>query len=275
MVRVDGVEAPARLRMSYSVRPDGGVTVSRLAVWFDDIDLVTTFLWWEVEREPLRCAEVRNVGPVQATLQANELVIPGDVELVGHAWTQRSAENRCRGEQRWLEGSPGQAVRAVHDPENDRFAIEATFDTEYHGHEVSIEIELDGTYLNRPPVAVLEARGEGVPLTEAGCPGTDKGDPPVAVANDPAGLRVLLHSDSWDPDGTWPSTVSAKRPRVDLAFEQWARREDGRWRFLGEGREVGPVVFSTGEEHELLLWITDRQGAEARALCRFQVVASQ
>ena len=82
---------------------------------------------------------------------------------------------------------------------------------------------------------------------------------------------VTLRSTSYDPDGKWPANNAPKRPRVDLSFEQWARSRPDGFVFLGAGRDIGPVLFETGREHQLLLWITDRQGAEGRKLCHFQV----
>ena len=61
---------------------------------------------------------------------------------------------------------------------------------------------------------------------------------------------------------------------VDLAAEQWARSVPGGFSYLGTGQEIGPVLFEADREHRLLLWVTDRHGAEGRKLCHFQVVQS-
>ena len=87
--------------------------------------------------------------------------------------------------------------------------------------------------------------------------------------------RAGLDAETHHPSHVWPGEQSPKALRVDLSFEQWARTRDGAFSFLGEGRDVGPVLFETGKEHQLLLWVTDRRGAEARKLCRFEVLPQE
>lgn len=143
---------------------------------------------------------------------------------------------------------------------------------EHEGNEYVVAIQLAGSYLNRPPVAALAFQGDGIELGPDGCPRTRDADPDIVVANTPDGLVATLHSDSHDPDGVWPGDQGPKLKRLDLAFEQWARNRDGAFGFVGAGRDVGPVLFESGQEHQLLLWVNDRRGAEARKVCRFEVI---
>jgi hypothetical protein len=301
-VRVDPVSVPGRARLRYLVYHDGRVTVPQFSAWLDDMDLVVRFSWWELGEdflpgeveevieeilpgdeedlepvlavEPLRCTSFRSPKVIEASLEGSQLTIPAGAELVG--WSHfRGSGGQCSGDARYLGTSTPTAFHATHLPAEDRFELSASFDTEVEGHAVTVSLDLEGGYLNRPPVAVIRAEGEGVAVAPDGCPSTEKGDPPIAVANTPQGLEVLLRSDSFDPDGVWPGEDPPKGLRVDLTFEQWERTRGAKFSFLGSGREVGPVLFETGQEHQLLLWATDRRGAEARQVCHFQVVEAE
>jgi len=272
-VTLGDMTVPGHLRMNFLVYPDGRVAVPSFVAWMEDLDLAVNLLWWEVDREPLRCTSFRNAGGLEGTLEGSDLVIPAGAAVSGRSYTKRNSRGRCEGEPRILDVKSPDEIRASHNPESDHFALVATFEPpadEAQGLAVTLEVE--GHYLNRPPVAALEVSGEGVSTALDGCPSTRKGDPPIALANTPQGLEVTLRSLSTDPDGLWPGEDHPKGLRVDLSFEQWSRTRDGGFSFLGAGQEIGPVVFETGREHQLLLWVIDRRGAEARKVCRFQVV---
>ncbi|MCZ6918536.1 MAG: hypothetical protein O7I93_17305 [Gemmatimonadetes bacterium] len=253
---------PGRVRANYLVYPDQRVVITHLAVWMDDLDLVVPFLWWET-REPLRCTIFRNDGAIEGTLQDGELVIPAGTKVLGQSYRERDPSGGCRGKLRLLDTRSTDVLRVTHDPEGNHFGVSASFETSYQDHELTVTLEAQGRYLNRPPVAKLQVM-EDVPVLPDGCPEKK------ILANTPEGLQVRFRSTSYDLDGIWPG-VEGEKLRVDLSFEQWARSRPDGFVFLGAGRDIGPVLFETGREHQLLLWITDRQGAEGRKLCHFQV----
>lgn len=264
----DDISVPGRVRLDYLVYPDDRVVIPNLVVWMDDVDIVVTFLFWEVDREELRCTVFRNDGPVAASLDNGEIVVPAGAKVLGRTFTKRNADDTCGGEPRRLDTASNAEMRVVHDPDANRFDVSASFVGVYQDNEVPVSLNADGRFLNRPPVAKLSFEGENVKTAANGCPGDEKG---IATANTAEGLSVTLRSRSYDPDGKFPEGSNPKRPRVDLKDEQWARSQPGGFKYLGDGAEIGPVLFETGREHQLLLWATDRQGAEGRALCHFQV----
>ena len=253
-IALDDLTVPGLVRFDYLVYPDQRVTIPNLLVRMDDLDLVVNFLWWETKREPLRCTTFGNEKAIEGVLEDGELSIPAGAKVLAVSYFARDRDGECRGLARRLDTQSNDELRAVHDPEGNRFALSASFETSIEGNDVTVALEAEGHYLNRPPVAALEATGEGVVVAADGCPVTEKGNPPIAVANTEGGLLVTLRSTSYDPDGNWPAEHHPKRPRVDLSFEQWTVRSGpGGFRFLGTGREIGPVLFKTGQEHQLLL----------------------
>ncbi len=271
-IALDNNKVPGRVRLDYLVNPDQTVVIQNLVVWMGDLDLVVPFLWWEAAREPLRCTVFRNPEAIQGVLENGELVIPAGTRVLGQSYFERSPDGGCKGEARRLEPVSNAELRITHDPEADQFGFSAEFADSHDGNDLTISLQLQGRYLNRPPVAELLVTGEDVSTAADGCPVTEKGKPPIALANTPKGLLVTLRSESHDPDGHWPPDAKPKRSRVDLNFEQWARSRPGGFSFLGAGRELGPVLFEVNREHQLLLWVTDRRGAESRKLCHFQVI---
>lgn len=306
-VSVESVTAPGRLRMRYLVYYDGRVTVPHFGALVDDMDVVVRFDFWEagedflpeelvegvedlVEEivpdsedvlepvlvtEPLRCTSFRNPRVLEGSLDGSQLTIPAGAEVIGSSFFERAANGKCRGGARYLGTTTPTAMQATHQPENDHFALTASFAGEVEGNAVTVSLDLEGHYLNRPPVAVVEVVGGDVEVGPDGCPATEKGRPPIVVANSPKGLEIKLRSASYDPDGVWPGEDPPKGLRIDLTFEQWERTRGSGYSFLGSGQEVGPVLFETGQEHQLLLWATDRRGAEARKVCHFQVVEAE
>jgi len=273
-VRIDDeMTVPGRVRIWYSVDHEGVVEVEHLYAWMDDVDLAVTFLWWDVEVEPLRCTTLRNQGVLTGTLNGTEIQLASGAAVEGISYSERGENGKCVGKARKFEVEATDSILLTHDPENNRFAFEAAFETMQDEHAFTISFAAEGRYLNRPPIAAFEIEGVDAELNEEGCPGTTKDNPPIAIANTPEGLSVTFHSSSWDPDGLFPPGTNPKRPRVDIAFEQWARSGAEGLRPVGSGRTLGPILFETGREHQLLLWISDRQGAESRKFCHFQVMA--
>ena len=297
-VSVGGVTVPGRVRMHYAVFWDVSVVVPTLVVWMHDTDLLLTFLWWEVDTEPLRCTSFRNDGALTATLAGDTLEIAAGAKLTGVSHTERDPSGECVGKARRLEVETPVVVSAVHDPDNNHFALSATFDTTASAGDdgssggvfslipsfdapdlenmVTVSVQMEGQYLNRPPLAVLAALGNDLEPSDDGCPVTrPEGDPPMVLANTDGGLVVTLHSQSHDPDGGWPQDApDPKLRRVDLEFEQWSSSKGEGYRFLGAGQEIGPVLFDNDLVHQLVLRVTDRWGAEGRQVCRFRVQAN-
>ena len=133
-----------------------------------------------------------------------------------------------------------------------------------------------GGFLNRPPVASIGIAAPGTPwqAIEAGCPVNEQGLA-VVRANRPEGLVLDLRSLSYDEDSRASERLSnLKFPRGDISSEQWGHSTGGKYAYLGEGRLLGPVLFRTGMRHSLLLTVTDRTGAKARQVCRFEVTGA-
>ena len=291
-VLLSGTTVPGRIRVGFSVGPDEEVTVSHLAVWMGDLDLrmplpgasaiaaLAEALKIEILEdgvelvtEALRCTAFRNEGPLTGTLQGDRIVLPAGVGVTGRSWFERSGDGTCHGEARVLDSEIPEPLRVLHDPEADRFALSATFVQQVADVSVTVDLETEGHYLNRPPVAVLRAKADGLETAEDGCPVTDKGDPPLALANTEQGLEIGLISESHDPDGRWPESIDRpKLLRVDLRHEQWWRSAAEGMRLVATGPGVEQLLFETGREHVLMLRVVDRRGAEDRRVCHFQVV---
>ena len=268
------VSVAGRVRADFVVYPDDRVEVSHLTVWMDDVDVVVGFDWWESGREGLRCTRFSNARPFGGTLSGDEIIIPPGVEIVGRSYAERSAEDVCGGAVRVFDIETGQAARAVHDPAGDHFRFDVELEVELgEGTAVTLTLEAVGGYLDRPPVAVLETASAEEPSAEytEGCPDTLKGKPPIALANGPEGLRLHLRSASYDLDGFAVQELDLKRSRHDIRQERWLHSDGGRFRYLRDGRTMGPVLFATGREHRLLLMVIDRQGSQDRHFCHFQV----
>lgn len=267
----EDLEVPGRVRLDYLVHPNNSVEATQLSVWIDDVDLIVELSWWKDRLEPLRCTSLGNEEHFRGQLEDNELIFPPGVEVQGVSYLRRDG-NSCKGSYRRLEAKSNAALVVGHNPLEDKFSVHAQFSAVVDGNPITIGLDADGHYLNRPPIADFRAYGEGVVTTEDGCPGTDKGKPPIAFANSAEGLVTTLRSDSYDHDHNWPETFKKDQPRVDIAFEQWTRSRGSGFAFLGKGEEIGPLLFETGREHQVLLWVFDRTGAEARKFCHFQVV---
>lgn len=282
-LRIDDLRVPGRLRMHYLVHPNGGVVVSDLTAWIRDVDIVTHFLFWETDRERLRCTEFSNDLAFPGRLEAGgRLVFPPDtVELTGLSFTRRDPGGTCSGATRQITTRNNADVVVTHDPTGDRFAMTGSFRGRYEGEDLTIRISMAGAFLNRPPEALLgvfEAPGAmptgGLPtefdLPQGGCPPLRGVNPPGAVANSPQGLRLHLISLSSDPDGR------VSRGRGDIARDVWSLSTDGGpFHSIGSGQIVGPVLFELHRDHVLALTTSDHSRAAARMLCRFRVITPE
>jgi hypothetical protein len=284
-LRLDGLRLPGRLRMEYLVNPDGSVLVSDLTAWIRDVDIVTHFLFWETNRERLRCTKLSNVLPIGGRLEADgRLVIPnGSASLSGVSFSERGPDRTCPGLARQVTARNNAEIVLTHDPVGDRFGMSGSFRGAHGDDEVTIRIEMNGRYLNRPPRALLgvyeptASGGTGAaepgPLTlpQGGCPPIRGLNPPGAVANRPEGLLLNLISLSSDPDGR----AGPGRGRGDVARDVWSHASGGAaFRSLGNRQIVGPVLFELHRDHVLALTTTDHSRAASRMTCRFRVITA-
>jgi hypothetical protein len=281
VLRVNDLRLPGRLRMDYLVYPGGAVVVSDLTAWIRDVDIVTHFLFWETDRERLRCTKLSNRAPMVGRLEAGGRLVlpPGAVDLTGVSFAARGPDRSCPGRARQVTARNESDVVATHDPVGGRFAMDGRFRARHEGEDLTLRIAMTGRYINRPPQALLGvfapdpamALVGGVPadfdLPQGGCPPLRGVNPPGAVANDPAGLRLYLISLSSDPDGR------DRRGRGDVARDVWSLATDGGpFRSLGRTQIVGPVLFALHRDHVLVLTTADHSQATARMVCRFRVI---
>ena len=260
---VEDVEVSGRVRMHYLVYPDQSVVTRGFNVWMGDANLEVNFLFWETQRERLRCTVFYSDRAINGGMGNDRITIPAGTKVLGHTYDRRGADGQCGGAVRKLDTVSPEDMHITHKPGEDIFAIDASFTVDYEGTEVTVSLDARGEFINRPPIADFRLTGAGVRLKDDGCP--------VGVANTADGLEVAVRSTSHDPDGNFPEELDIKQSRVDISFEQWARSSPDGLLFLGEGQDIGTQLFETGKQHQLLLWVTDRQGAEARKICKFTV----
>lgn len=268
----DGLAFPASFEMDYEAdAATGRVTVTRLYTTVADVDVSFHFLIFETARVSVRCGTARNEAPVEGSADAsgNVVVDTGAATLSGSAFNRRDLEGECGGGRTALTLTNNAPLRGLLDPASNRLTLAGTFAATVEGHSYTVGLDVKGVYLNRPPVSVFGAEGSGLGgFAQGGCPAVVRwGNPPepVVEANDPAGLKMYLRSFSRDPDGAWGG--------ADLRFEQWFYARDAEpFKFVGEGRRFGPVLFEFGPVHHLRLETTDRAGASATSPCNFRVV---
>ncbi len=263
LTSIESVEATGRVRLRYLVYPDSRVVISAFNVWMGDANLEVRFLFWDVQQERLRCTVFYSDRNINGNLANNRIVIPAGTPVLGHTYDRRGTNGSCGGAVRMLDAEAPDQIRVVHEPALGRFGVNAAFTVDYEGNEVTVTLDASGNFINRPPVANFELSGPGVETADDGCP--------IPVANTPEGLEMSLSSTSYDLDGNFPEELDIKQSRADIAFEQWARSTPEGFRYLGEGPDGGTELFKSSEDHQLILWVTDRQAAEARKLCRFRV----
>lgn len=269
-VEVENVRFFGHARASYLVSPSGRVDITGLRFWVDDADVVVKGIFGIVlGRERVRCTELALERPVEARLvPPDRIVVPAAAaDVAGLAWEERAADGSCPGGARRISAANNSDFDLLHDPAGDRFAINTSFTGPLGDETVTIEIEMEGSFVNRPPEAKIGVGGPGLPVAsiQAACPQIIDANPPYTPANDPAGLRVSLLSLSSDPDGS--------EGRSDITREHWIHSEGGGpWTVLGNEQLIGPVLFPLGSENRLLLQVSDRHGARSRKICDFLVL---
>ena len=275
-VDLDGTLLPGGAQMDYLVYPSGRVVVSKFDAWISDLDIVVNFLWWETNRERLRCNRIVARDPIVGSLSGTNVDFrPSSASFLGYSHDMRDSAGNCPGLAREVDATNDGPFRFLHEPNRDRFQFRAGFTAVYDGNRVPLRLELDGNFLNRPPTAVIATGAPGVRWQDMrpGCPVGPQGLASIP-ANSPDGLVLNLRSMSSDIDDRESARFNSEFSRADISTEQWGHSTGGKYAFLSEGRLIGPVLFRTGLSHALLLTVTDRTGAKARDLCRFEVVAA-
>ncbi|GEM_PF-2833138 len=266
---VAGVDIRGRFETAYFVGTDGRVTIRQLRAEVDPAGvLIFRVPILRDRRVPLFCASAVNVGPINGVVDpTGKLTIPsGAATVLGSTFSEPGPFPRgCpgRGAVSFFSATNNDSLTGRHDPARDEFRLEG----EFPFGDFNITIRMMGNYVNRPPRAIIGVAGPGLSptLVQGGCPPLSGINPPTTEANDPEGLRVILASASFDPDGAWG--------RADIFLEQWSHaRAGGPFELLGQGPRIGPVLFEFGTQHRLLLSVTDRAGAISRDSCGFIVV---
>ena len=284
-LELNDLRLPGRLRVAYLVNPDGSVLVSDLTAWIRDVDIVTHFLFIETDRQRLRCTKLSNSAVIAGRLGADgKIIFPaGAADLTGVSFAARDADRVCRGEARQVNATSNAEVVAIHDPARNRFSMSGSFRGRHGGDDLDIRFAMSGDFVNRPPRALLgvfEPSGSGggggtseLELPQGGCPPLHGINPPGAVANDPAGLRLRLISLSDDPDG---SGSGPRAGRGDIARDVWSHSVDGGpFVALGTTQVTGPVLFELHRDHVLALTTSDHARAASRMVCRFRVLTAE
>jgi hypothetical protein len=273
---IAGRAVPGKVRSDFVVQPDGTIRFLTLAAWMGDADFEVGFAGFEIDSEPVRCARLQNTRPIKGTLDGSAFsVASGEAGVAAFWFKARGADGDCHGDRRHFTIANDGPITGVHDPQANHFSIGFDLTGTFEGQAVSVVLQAQGSYLNRPPVAAIGSGRPSQALADLaeGCPGSEKGDPPVALTATSAGLAWRFRSYSRDPDGEpFAGAGTGKFPRTDIAFEQWSHAAgDAPFVHVGSGPTVGPLVFEVGVEHRLLLTVTDREGARDRVLCRFRV----
>lgn len=271
-IRVDGLRFPGRVRADYLVYPDNRVVMARLHAWVRDVDIVTRFLFIETSRERLRCTEFSNEDMIEGRFEpvGSKLIFAaGSARMSGRSYGNRAADRSCSAPIRAITAENNADIDISHDPAGNEFEINASFRASYDGNDVSVAIEAQGSFLNRPPEPEIGVGGPSLDpdLIQGGCPPLVGSNPPGAAPNDPRGLLLNMVSSSADPDGLWG--------RSDIIREEWSHSSGTSgdpFRLIGRGRVAGPYLFDMGMEHWLMLTAWDRTGASTRALCSFRVL---
>jgi len=268
---INGLAVAGRFRLEL-VEDGGRVTVRHFVTDIRDFDIVRHFLFIETAREPFRCTQAVDTAPMSGTVDATGgLTLDPGARIHLVTYDSRAAEGACPGTGRIFraEGTSDRQVTGVHNPGRNEFRLQGTFHTTYEGDGLDMTLDLLGSYVNRPPLALIGVEGPGYDLAQGGCPPLVGTNPPTAEANSPDGLRLTLISNAYDRDGSI---------RTDLATEGWSHwlgvpsDPASPYRFLGHGRVVGPVLFGfSATEHFLRLDVTDRYRVGGRSGCRFRV----
>lgn len=260
-----------RFEAAYGIDGSGQVTLNRVSVQLDDLDVVVdAFLGLWTERITFRCTSAGSRAPALGFHDGSGgLSFPaGALTIDGVSHEERLPDGTCAAEGVAFEATNNAAVTAVHDPLADVFGLNAAFLTTLDGESYELGLRLDGHFLNRPPEARL---GLLTPQSlQPGCPAYWRWDESqawelVAEANSPGGLKATPVSSSVDPDGAWASG--------DVLAERWfLSRDSGPRVLLGDGRYLAPAVFEFGPVHRLELLAADQSGALDADVCQFRVV---
>lgn len=268
----DGVVFPSTFEMNYELdNATGRVNITRLYTTLADMDVTFHFLIFETGRVQIRCGSARNDTSIEGSVDAsgNLTIAGGAATLAGASYDKRYPTGDCGGNVSAITLNNNAPLTGLLDPVSNRISFAGVFSATTEGRAYTVRLDMNGDYLNRPPVAIFGVDGPGLDrFAQGGCPAVMRGGnppEPVAEANNPSGLKMFLKSFSQDPDGAWSGG--------DLRFDQWFHgRDSDPLKFIGESRRLGPLVFEFGPMHHLELETIDRAGARAVSTCDFRVV---
>ncbi len=285
-VRIENLRLPGTFEMRYFMLPEDRVLITAIDGELEDQVIRRKRIFRDVEI-PMFCNEASLVGSGEGSVTGGgALEFPaGAIDIQGVTFNRRSNADTCPAPDGALAltGRNRSGTSGLHEPAAGRFELASPLALELGDEERRGALTLVGSYVNRPPVARIGSRAEGLyDFTTGGCPPVrgqsepEPGvftwpDPPKIQGNRPEGLEVVFRSVSTDPDGEGAPTTGNDDPRVDLATEQWAHWSGDEYRRLGRGWELPPALFDKGVLHRVLLTVTDRSGARSQAECRFVV----
>ena len=260
---------------AYSVTSSGDVVLSSLRLELDDRDIVVTdgFLGLFSTRVALRCpsgaltelAHGRLLGAAGGPGRLQFDV--GTLKFGAASSENRDKDGSCDAPTLELDAQNNAPVLLTHYPLLNQFAFTGHFTTTISGDSYSLDLNLAGSYSNRPPVATVALLTPGVP--QGGCPARQRWNGQqwewVADANDRRGWVGEPYSYSFDRDGT--------SGRSDIYNELWYRsRDSGPRALIGQGVHLPAEVFEWGPRHTLELLAVDYAGASSAEACQFRVI---
>ncbi len=286
-VRIENLRLPGTFEMRYFMLPGDRVLITEITGELEDQVIRRKRIFGPDVRIPMFCNQASLVKSDAGTVTGGSaLEFPANaLEIQGMTFNRRGVSDTCPAPDGALalSGRNRAGTTGLHEPAAGRFELVSPLALELGGEDRRGAMTLQGRYTNRPPVARIGSRADGLyDFSAGGCPpvrgqsGAEPGtftwpDPPEISGNRPEGLEVVFRSVSTDPDGEGAPTTGNDDPRVDLATEQWAHWRGTEYRSLGRGWELPPIVFEKGVLHRVLLTATDRSGARSQAECRFVV----
>ena len=117
LVEIDDIDLPGKARLDYLVYPSGRVVITRFVAWVGDLDIVVKFLWWETDRERLRCNSISNVDPIVGRLTGTRVDFDANAATFdGLSFDGRDSSGDCPGLARQVDAMNNGPFTVTHDP---------------------------------------------------------------------------------------------------------------------------------------------------------------
>ena len=158
-------DLPGDFDLVLVVRPDGEVVVPRLRARIRDFDVVQRRVFRD-RRTPFRCSQAVNAGPLEGHVTASgELFFAAPQEVYAVSYPERDDRGGCPGQggAYSLRATSGSPVVGLHSPWDDTFSLAGTFSSTHDGETYNVHLALEGSYVNRPPLARMGFEGAGLP----------------------------------------------------------------------------------------------------------------